>query len=225
MPRPISDRKPPARLRIVIAFFACTTLAAVTYAVVTQPVVTLLDLAAVGWARAHAGEMFMEAMRWASLSGGPSITAVYAGILIVVYLARRRLATAAAIATIVYGGAGLNVALKELVHRGRPIVEDALTNLPTYSFPSGHAAAATVFGGVSIMLVSRSWRRRPSAAVIGAIVVWIALVCASRIYLGAHYPSDVLAGLLEGIAWVMLCSLALDRWHLALTGPTTAGPV
>ena len=99
----------------------------------------------------------------------------------------------------------LNVALKDAVQRPRPRWTHALVDLPTWSFPSGHALAATVFYGVLCALVfahTRSLARRSLAVSIA--IVMVTLVCCSRVYLGAHYPSDVLAGVAEGTLCVLL---------------------
>lgn len=103
----------------------------------------------------------------------------------------------------------VNVGLKYLVQRARPAWEDPLVELATYSFPSGHAAASTVFYGALCLLVfqrtqSRKWR----AFAAGLAVFMVLLVWGSRLVLGAHYPADVIAGTCVGI----LCLLAWMRW-------------
>jgi undecaprenyl-diphosphatase len=159
-------------------------------------------------------------MTWASLSGGPAITSVYASILIVAYLARRRIAAALAIAMIVYGGALLNIAMKHLAQRARPTLEDPLMALPTYSFPSGHAAASTVFGGLICILVWRSGVQGPrKGTAIACAAAWIALVGVSRVYLGLHYPTDVVAGMAEGLLWLIVSTIAFDRLGVDLRWP------
>jgi undecaprenyl-diphosphatase len=153
-------------------------------------------------------------MNWASRSGGPAITSTYAAILIVVYLLRRRVAGALTIAIVVYGGALLNIAMKHLAQRARPALEAPLATLPTYSFPSGHAAASTVFGGVICLLVWHCGSRGPRIGVIAGVVIWVVLVGLSRVYLGLHYPTDVVAGTAEGVLWVTVSTIALERLGL-----------
>ena len=111
----------------------------------------------------------------------------------------------------------LNEVLKYLFHRIRPAVADPLVKLQTYSFPSGHAVAATVlYGFVAILLWSyiapKVWR-----VVIGTAIVAVILgVGFSRVYLGAHYPTDVLAGLLEGVAWLSFVEM-ITNGHRPVT--------
>jgi membrane-associated phospholipid phosphatase len=113
---------------------------------------------------------------------------------------------------IVPAGMLLNVALKDLVQRPRPHWEHALVSLQTWSFPSGHALASTVFYGTVCAMVfahtrSRGWR---AAAVLLAVGM-VPLVCFSRVYLGAHYPSDVVAGVAEGTFCVLVGLTLLRR--------------
>jgi len=99
----------------------------------------------------------------------------------------------------------LNLGLKQLFERPRPVVPEPLVHLSTYSFPSGHAVAATLFYGAVCALVlqrvhSRGWR----AATVLLAIAMVLLVCFSRVYLGAHYASDVLAGIAVGSFCVAL---------------------
>ena len=207
------------RLEAAAALLAWSLFAALTYAVLDHGPITAIDASAIAWATTHHTELLTRAAYWASSIGGPSIISVYAGLLIVVLLVRRGFATALAVAFIVYGGVALNVAVKDSVQRGRPMVENPLVHLVTYSFPSGHAAAATVFGGLSMIVCARSAGSRTRSIAGAAIVGWITAVCGSRIYLGAHFPTDVAAGILEGTGWLLLCDIALRRWQIPLRWP------
>jgi membrane-associated phospholipid phosphatase len=103
----------------------------------------------------------------------------------------------------------LNVVLKESFQRARPSFKDPLVQLASYSFPSGHAVASTVFWGMVCALVFAHTRSRWWRAVAATVsVVMVLLVCFSRVYLGAHYPSDVIAGIAVGT----VCVLAFLRW-------------
>jgi undecaprenyl-diphosphatase len=110
----------------------------------------------------------------------------------------------------VQGGQLLNAGLKDMFGRARPHWDDPLITLTTASFPSGHAAGTTVFWG---FVCVAAWSLDAPVAVKRALSVIAPLMvfatCLSRVYLGAHYFSDVLAGVGEGTAWVALCTLLL----------------
>jgi membrane-associated phospholipid phosphatase len=108
----------------------------------------------------------------------------------------------------VFGGMLLNVALKHLFERLRPSFADAIPRLTTFSFPSGHTLLASVFyGSLCAFFVARTQRRKLRALGILSAVLITALVGFSRIYLGAHYLTDVLGAMVEGLAWLAVIFL------------------
>jgi undecaprenyl-diphosphatase len=136
------------------------------------------------------------------------------------YLMRRGYrAHSVALTASVFGGMLLNVILKNLFLRARPHFTDPILTLTSYGFPSGHTMMATCFygalGAFAIANFKRwSWR---ALAGLGAGFM-ILLVGFSRIYLGAHYLSDVLGAFAEGAVWLAFCLTAvnvLHRWRRA----------
>jgi membrane-associated phospholipid phosphatase len=108
------------------------------------------------------------------------------------------------------GAMGLNWLLKVTYQRARPRFDEPLLTLDTFSFPSGHTAATTAFYGVlAAFLVARSWDRRVRVGIVALAALAIATVAFSRVYLGAHYPSDVVAAACSSIAWLALCLSAV----------------
>ena len=100
----------------------------------------------------------------------------------------------------------LNVGVKNLVQRARPHFDDPVLTLTTYSFPSGHTAGATVFYGFLAAFLLSHPRAQPWRGWILAVAVaMIVLVGVSRIYLGVHYLTDVVAALVEGVLWLAIC--------------------
>jgi len=96
----------------------------------------------------------------------------------------------------------VNFAIKHVFMRPRPPIAAAHQPLSTYSFPSGHTLGTTLFYGVVVCVLlsgNPGPARRVAAAGCAAMVV---LVAFSRVYLGAHYPGDVVGAILEGIAWL-----------------------
>ncbi|MBA3513585.1 MAG: phosphatase PAP2 family protein [Pyrinomonadaceae bacterium] len=111
----------------------------------------------------------------------------------------------------VFGGMFLNVVLKNIFHRARPPFDDPILTFSSYGFPSGHTMAATCFYGVVAAFATwkiREWPGRVLAVTLAVLLVL--LVGFSRIYLGAHYLSDVLGAIMEGLAWLALCLTAVD---------------
>jgi membrane-associated phospholipid phosphatase len=114
------------------------------------------------------------------------------------------------LALVVPGGMLINSALKILFDRARPTWDDPLLTLTTGSFPSGHATGSTLFYGfLACYLVWRMKSDSARALVILGCVAMVVLVGFSRVYLGVHYLSDVLAGMSLGTAWLALCMIAV----------------
>jgi undecaprenyl-diphosphatase len=108
------------------------------------------------------------------------------------------------------GGMALNTLLKHAYARARPHFDDPWVTLSTYSFPSGHTAAATLFYGVlAAFLVSRFYDLRQRAACVVGAFLAVGLVAFSRMYLGAHYLSDIVAAACSSLVWLVLCLSAV----------------
>ena len=103
----------------------------------------------------------------------------------------------------VFGGAVLNFVLKSFFHRARPTVVEWGTTVHTLSFPSGHAMESLITYGCIAYLVGRVGPEPRLQKTIWTIAtLLIALIGTSRLYLGVHYPSDVIAGYIAGLAWL-----------------------
>lgn len=120
-------------------------------------------------------------------------------IALVLALAVRRQFREATFAAFALGGSGLlNTAAKRLFARERPALWDSIAPELTYSFPSGHAMGSATLACVLILL---AWRTRWRWPVLIAMASFTFAVGLSRVYLGVHYPSDVLAGWAAASAW------------------------
>jgi undecaprenyl-diphosphatase len=106
------------------------------------------------------------------------------------------------------GGAALwNILLKLAFERARPDLWPALVREDSSSFPSGHAALATAFGGGVVLIVGRLTRRRALWGLASAgAAAFVLAVGATRVYLGAHWATDVAAGVVVGLLWVLTCA-------------------
>jgi undecaprenyl-diphosphatase len=101
------------------------------------------------------------------------------------------------------GGWALNHGLKVLFARTRPDMADALWRSSSYAFPSGHAMGSVVVFGALLYLVMHaapSWRVRSGAAALALCM--IGAISLSRIYLGVHWFSDIVAGMSAGLIWL-----------------------
>jgi undecaprenyl-diphosphatase len=105
----------------------------------------------------------------------------------------------------VLGAELLSSLLKDAVSRVRPCV-DAASCPATSSYPSGHATGAAAFWTVLAVLLVPRWGRRAWALLVVPVVVAV-----SRVLLGVHYPSDVLAGLLVGGCWAAAWTVLLKE--------------
>lgn len=202
-------------LRLALGTFvvigAAWLFGAVTEDVVNQDVpLGTLDLNVANWLHAHATPRLTAVMIFTSHLGAP-LTVAAITLVVAVFLCwhgyRYRLL---ALLLAVPGGALVNVIVKHVIHRHRPQFSDPILVLTSYSFPSGHALGSSVLYGIlAAMLVwhVRDWRWRALALVAATMV--IALIGFSRIYLGVHYLSDVIAGYLEGVVWLGACIAAV----------------
>ncbi|MDK1349145.1 phosphatase PAP2 family protein [Streptomyces sp. 378] len=111
------------------------------------------------------------------------------------------------------GAMGLNAVIKELVGRLRPVVEEPLSHQSGMSFPSGHALGSAVVYGVLLLVFLPVTRPRARPVFAGVMVTAVVVVGLTRIALGVHYPSDVLAGWLLGLVWLALTAIAFRQWR------------
>lgn len=123
-----------------------------------------------------------------------------------------------AVVSTVPGGMLLNWLLKQQFQRQRPRFDEPLLHLVSYSFPSGHTIGATLLYGVlsaySVCVLRSSAAR---AAVLAGACLMVALVALSRLALGVHYLSDVMAAVALGCTWLAVCITAIStlRRHRA----------
>jgi membrane-associated phospholipid phosphatase len=168
----------------------------------------LIDVPVSAWfhAHAHTHPAITQIMLVISRVHTPVGICLLALILAGLLLRWHRPWSVLALALCVPGGLLLNATIKQIFQRARPHFEDSVLTLTSFSFPSGHAAGATVFYGfLAVLLLEHERRKGARAAIVAAAAGMVALVGLSRIYLGVHYLSDVLGGVVEGVIWLALC--------------------
>jgi undecaprenyl-diphosphatase len=134
--------------------------------------------------------------------GSFAIPAGVAVLLILVLRGWRR--SALCYGVTVLTGWGLNALLKEGFRRHRPDIIPRLDGAGWYSFPSGHAMLAPLVFGLGAFLLTRGSPPMVRRAVRTAAVLLCLSIACSRVYLGVHYPSDVIGALLAGTGWAAL---------------------
>lgn len=141
--------------------------------------------------------------------GNPSVLTLLSAVFGVFLLRQRRWASALVLSILATGGICLNYLLKDLFARDRPELWERTLELRTYSFPSGHAMIALIVYGFMAYWIAtryRAWRN----LVVGAVVFLVTTIGLSRLYLGVHWPTDVIAGYAAGLVWLLTCILSLE---------------
>jgi len=132
--------------------------------------------------------------------------------LVIILWVRKHRSSATTIAIAGAGGIGLNILLKQLFARARPQLWERTVDVRFYSFPSGHAMMSMViYGLLSYFLASRFPRWR--VGIFSLTLVLIAAIGFSRLYLGVHWPTDIIAGYTAGLVWLISCILSLEIWQ------------
>ena len=121
-------------------------------------------------------------------------------------LLRRKFYWLALVLIATIGGALLVLGLKDLVGRLRPTVVTHLLEEKSLSFPSGHSMMSAIVYLTQAALLSRIEENRKARIYIVSVALLLTfLIGISRVYIGVHYPTDVLAGWIAGISWALLC--------------------
>ncbi len=170
----------------------------------------------VGWTQAldtrlmlalgrHRPNWSTQVMRAASFLGSGGVE-IPLSLLISLRLAMiRRRSEAVGYASATLSGWALYGLLKYLFHRARPhVILRLMRGGGWYSFPSGHATLTPLVFGLGALIWAAPWPRTTRLALVGAAVLLSLLVAFSRMYLGMHWPSDVIGGLLVGTGWAAL---------------------
>lgn len=190
-----------------------------------QGAITQADAAISAWLRARMQPHLTQALlAITGLHSNPGL-GLMALTAAAVLARRRQLAWLPVLALGVGGGMLLNGGVKLAFQRARPVWEDASFTLTTYSFPSGHTAGATVWWAFFAVLVFAhrpAWPWRAAAVVLA--IGMVSLTALSRVYLGVHYLSDVLAAAAEGCAWLVLCFMASAAWRRPNASPRSGVP-
>ncbi|HEY1224953.1 MAG TPA: phosphatase PAP2 family protein [Brevundimonas sp.] len=185
------------------------------------------DEAVLHWMQPAAGDprgpwWLHEAAADLTSLGGISVLTLFAVIAFAFLLIQRKRLSAALLVIGLTGGVALSEGLKALFERARPPAAFQAVETLNASFPSGHALLSTVFYlTLGVMLTRAFPKKRLKAFVLGAAILIALLIGLTRVYLGAHWASDVIAGWSIGAAWAMalwLVAYAVERRQAHHTG-------
>ncbi|KAA1040234.1 phosphatase PAP2 family protein [Macrococcus equipercicus] len=138
-------------------------------------------------------------------------TMIVMSLIVICYLMLKRMKIDAlffALAMIISGT--LNPLLKNIFDRERPTLL-RLIDITGFSFPSGHAMGSAAFFGSLAFLVSRHHKGAAKPYLIGLCILFIMMISSSRVYLGVHYPTDIIAGILGGVISILLAQTFLHN--------------
>jgi membrane-associated phospholipid phosphatase len=208
---------PPEYLTVQLALALGATIAGLAVfglladAVTDQAAITRLDLSFDKSLHAHASPLGVTIAKGVTAIGGPTaMAALMVGGAIYLLVRREKLLLYGWLVAFIGGGA-LDWALKTIFRRDRPSFPDPFIHVLGYSFPSGHAMGSLIGYGMLAYLIAHSVRRRGIDLLVAACAgVLVLAIGFSRLYLGAHYLSDVVAGFGAGIAWLAANIIALE---------------
>ena len=146
--------------------------------------------------------------------GGPTVLGLVVVAVVGFLVLQTRYHTAIVVLATAASGELVNSVLKNVFLRPRPDVVPHLRNVTTSSFPSGHAMeSAIIYLTLGAMLMRLSERRITKVYSMGIAIALTLLVGISRVYLGVHYPTDVIAGWMFGFFWASLCWIVAKRFE------------
>jgi undecaprenyl-diphosphatase len=146
--------------------------------------------------------------------GGPTVLGLVVLVVTGFLVLQTRYRTAVVVAITSAGGEVLNTVMKYMFNRPRPTIVPHLRAVYSTSFPSGHAMeSAIVYLTFGAILMRAAESRLTKIYILSMAVLLTALVGVSRVYLGVHYPTDVIGGWIVGFMWASICWLVAQRFE------------
>ncbi len=171
------------------------------------------DVSILRWLHAHQTPFLTSLMLEMTYLGTGTVVIAIVGVAALFLWHTEHKVSARLLLVSTIGGILLNGALKLVYHRARPSVFEWQTPAVSSSFPSGHAMSATVvYGTVAYLLMRLQKHHWSRVLTLSGAVMLILLICLTRLYLGVHYPSDVIGGVIVGLAWASFCMATLEAF-------------
>jgi membrane-associated phospholipid phosphatase len=162
-----------------------------------------------GWFHAHLTRTFVSVLRAFTEFGSGEWIGAILFFVVLYFVWKRYWPSLVTLVVAVPGGMLLNELVKQLVHRHRPFVDGPFVDWSGYSFASGHTIGATLlYGQLALFILPAMKARHWRWLTVSSAALLIALVGFSRIALGAHFLTDVLAAIVFGILWLAFCLFA-----------------
>jgi membrane-associated phospholipid phosphatase len=163
------------------------------------------------WLHGRATEPLTDVFRGITRLGNFTTLTAVTLVAVVIFWRRRERIDAAFVALAALGAQVLSTGMKLSFRRDRPFFPDPLATESTFSFPSGHALVSlAVYGSIALVLARRLTSRGKRALLLGATALLVIAIGFSRLYLGVHFLSDVLAGYAAGVAWLAFLYVAIE---------------
>lgn len=192
---------------LTISMGALWLFGALTEDVLRHTPLTRFDITILDWFHSHSTETGVRIFEAISFLGSPLVLSVLGITLAVYFISRRAWIFLATWIAALIGAGILDRVLKGAIQRPRPAYAAAILLGHSFSFPSGHALASLLAYGMTAYFVIVLWLRDTSwrTAATCAATILILLIGVSRLYLGVHYFTDVIAGYAAGAVWLSAC--------------------
>ena len=176
-----------------------------------------LDEGTVAFVQSYANPAVTRAAQIISWLGSVAFLTVASVVAALVFLRKRWFDAILGLALTMLGGGLLNMLLKQLFQRQRPVFEAPIVNLTSFAFPSGHTMGATLFYMFIAAVVAYAMKsQRIRVLAFASAFTLIATIGMTRIYLGAHFVTDVVGAIVAGTAWLAFCWTAVEtlrKWR------------
>ena len=202
---------------MIVIVLTCWCFTEIAEGIHAEGTLALWDARAAEFVQTHATPVMTNVAKIVSLSGSVAFLAVGCVCAAIVFIRKGWFDALLGLVLTMAGGGLLNTLLKHFFARQRPVYDGRLVDLSTFAFPSGHTMGATLFYTFLAAVVAHGLSSRGARALAFACAAAIVvLIGATRIYLGAHFFTDVIGAIVAGLAWLAFCWTAVEtlrKWR------------